>query len=151
MCKARPNLDGKQNMVKLLHATILGVAAFWSQPLLACRGLFAESYVVNAKPPAALPAGAIVLEVKLKMMPDPYQQFWKMKPIRATVLRVVQGEYRGREITLSMPSITSCDQLASGGSDQRALRGFVVGRLLKTSSGGVVLNPITQRASPPTP
>jgi hypothetical protein len=137
--------------MKPLHAIVLCATGFWSQPLLACRGVFAESYVVNAKPPAAIPAGAIVIEVRLKMTPDPYQQFWKMKPIRATVLRVVQGQYRGRQITLSMPSFTSCDQLASGGVDRRSLQGFVVGRLLKTPSGTVVLNPITQRATPPTP
>jgi hypothetical protein len=137
--------------MKPLHGIVLGATGFWSQPLLACRGVFAESYVVNEKPPAAIPAGAIVIEVRLKMTPDPYQQFWKMKPIRATVLRAVQGQYRGRQITLSMPSFTSCDQLASGGVDRHSLRGFVVGRLLKTPSGTVVLNPITQRATPPTP
>jgi hypothetical protein len=138
-------------MMKPISAIALCAASFWSQPLLACRGVFAESYVVNAKSPVEVPAGAIVLEVKLRMTPDPYKQFWQMKPIRATVLNVVQGQYRGRQITLSMPSITSCDQLASGGVDKRSLRGFVAGRLLKTSSGGFVLTPITQRATPPTP
>jgi hypothetical protein len=137
--------------IKPLAMIALCALGFWSQPLLACRGVFAESYVVNAKPPVAIPAGAIVLEVRLKREPDPFARFWQMKPIRATVLRVVHGHYRARHIDLLLQSMTSCDQLASMETDRRAVQGFVVGRLRKTPSGGVVLNPITQRATPPSP
>jgi hypothetical protein len=142
--------------IKPLAMIALCALGFWSQPLLACRGVFAESYVMNAKPPVAIPAGAIpagaiVLEVRLKREPDPFARFWQMKPIRATVLRVVHSHYRARHIDLLLQSMTSCDQLASMETDRRAVQGFVVGRLRKTPSGGVVLNPITQRATPPSP
>jgi len=102
----------------------------------ACQGPSFETPILHRAPPST-PGDVFAAEVEIA---DEYTYALKT-PIRARVLKVLQGSYTDQEIMIAPQILTSCDRFPARGA-----RGVIVGKATRSKEGVLMVDPI--RAPP---
>lgn len=110
------------------------IALFWAGSSQACIVSDGLRSLIHSGLPNPLPADTFIAEVSID---NTRELDFYSDGLRATVRRIVQGDYSGQTIVLRDNIETSCDDLFGNGTS-----GLVVGRVLGTERGELVIVPI---------
>jgi hypothetical protein len=125
--------------MKALIATLAACLTAFASPAQACMSQDQHRAYIHAALPNPLPSGAFVAEVEFEPLPGAEEYRERMfRGLRARVLRVVQGAYRGREVIARPTRMSSCDSIFGNGR-----RGLIVAIPRGAESGVLVIDPIS--------
>lgn len=121
-------------MKRLLLAAAPIAALLAPEPATACMGDSLTRALIHNAPPAPLPTGAVIAEVRFESTDLRHLQG---EGVRAEVRRMIQGDYAGRTLIVRQVNPTSCSDPFENG-----VEGLIVAIPLGTVNGELVVNPI---------
>jgi hypothetical protein len=119
-----------------MTAVLVTSSFSWPFPAEACRASAFHRALIHNALPTPLPEGTFIAAVEFdahSLATSPLHPIG----VRARIIRVIQGEYRGRALIVRKPSWGSCDHPFQNGAV-----GFIVGRPVGYEQGLLVVHPI---------